>query len=409
MAGKKKNIELIAYSTDASMIEGRARAVVFPKSAEEISRIIKSGNNFVVRGGGTGLVGGAVPNNEVVIDLSKMNKIINIDMSKKTAEVESGIILDELNNYLDNEGLEFPVKPSSHEVCTIGGMISTNAVGNRAMKYGRTNEWVEEIEIVSGKGEIMSIKKTNLQDFAGMEGITGVIVKAKLKLIEKRQKTASLFSLDSIEETINSVMKLKMMNDVCSIEFLDKMVSSFLGMQNKYHLIAEFESEQGKLKGEDYVSIMELRDRVYPSLAKLGYTRIEDPKILIHKFQELAEFLESGKVPFFGHIGSGIIHPVFMEGEDDRVKVMLKYVKSIHGNITGEHGIGIRKKEFLEPMERNLIERVKKRYDPLCKINCGKVIDLNEKKEEKNEKLEKIEEAIRQENQANELGDENDN
>lgn len=409
MAGKKKNIDLIAYSTDASMIPGNATGVLFPKSAEEISRIIKSGNNFVVRGGGTGLVGGAVPLNSVVVDISKMNKILNLDRGKRIVEVEAGIILDELNNYLDHNGLEFPVKPSSHEVCTIGGMIATNAVGNRAMKYGRTNEWVEEIEVVTGKGEIMSIKKTNLQDFAGMEGITGAIVKAKLKLIEKKQRTASLFSIDSIEEIIKSVMKLKMMNDVCSIELLDKMVSSFLGMQNKYHLIVEFESEQGKLKGQDYLSIMELRDRVYPSLARLGYTRIEDPKILIHKFQELAEFLESGKVPFFGHIGSGIIHPVFMAGEDDRVKVMLKYVKSIHGNITGEHGIGIRKKEFLEPMERKLIERVKRRYDPLCKINCGKVIDLNEKKEEKNEKLEKIEEAIRQENQASEMGEENDN
>jgi len=407
MAGKKKNIDLIAYSTDASMIEGNASSVIFPKSAEEISRIIRGGGNFVVRGGGTGLVGGAVPSKEIVIDLSKMNKIIELDRDKKIVEVEAGIILDELNDELERHRLEFPVQPSSHSVCTIGGMIATNAVGSRAMKYGRTGNWLEELEIVNGKGDLIKAGKINLADFTGLEGITGVIVKAKLKVTEKKERTASLFASSDLKEVLESVKKLKMLDDTSAIEFLDKITSSLLGLEEKYHIIAEFESDRGKAKGGEYEKLMELRDRAYPALASLGYVRIEDPKVLIHKIGETAEFLEIEKIPFFGHLGSGIIHPVFRKGEDEKVNNLMKYVKKMQGQVSGEHGIGLRKKEFLEPSEKKLIVSIKKRYDPSCRINCGKVIDLKEKivigaEEERKLDLEKIQEVINQENEANE-------
>lgn len=412
---KQKHIDLIAYSTDASMIEGVASSVIFPKSAEEISRIIKSGSNFVVRGGGTGLVGGAVPLNSQVLDLSKINKIINLDIDKRTAEVEVGIILDELNSELEKYDLEFPVNPSSHEVCTIGGMIATNAVGSRAVKYGRTSNWISELEIINGKGEIERINKTSLQDFTGMEGITGVIVKAKVKLVEKRERTASLFSFDTIEEVYNSAKKLKLMSNVSALEFLDKIVSSILGLEDRYHLIVEFESDEGNLKGKEYQEIMKLRDEVYPSLAKIGYVKIEDPKIMLHKFQELGEFLESGSIPYFSHLGSGIVHPVFKKEDDERIKILMKYVRSIHGQVTGEHGIGLRKREFLDNMEKKLIERIKKRYDPDCRINCNKIIENKQEKSEETDEKEKtrgeerVEEAqnlIEEQNKKAEINEE---
>lgn len=305
-----------------------------------------------------------------------MNRVLNLDLKRKIAEIEAGIILDELNDKLESYNLEFPVKPSSHGVCTLGGMIATNAVGNRAIKYGKTSNWVLELEAVNGKGEILKLGKSELTDFAGMEGITGVITKAKLKLIDRRKRTADLLSLNDLNEVVENVIKFKLENDVSEIEFLDKMSSSLLGFDEKYHLIVEFESERGKLKGRDYEEIMEKRDNVYPNLAKLGYVRIEDPKILLNKFIELAELLESGKVPFFGHLGVGILHPVFQRNEDEKIRRIMKYTRKLHGQVSGEHGIGLRKKEFLEPSDIKIIERIKKRYDPLCKINCGKVIDL---------------------------------
>lgn len=400
---KPKNIELIAYSTDASMIEGEAISVIYPKSAEEISRLILFGNNFVVRGGGSGLVGGAVPLNSVVLDLSKMNKILSFDDKKETIEVEAGIILDELNDYLDKYNLEFPVQPSSHAICTIGGMIATNAVGNRGVKYGRTSNWVEEVELVNGKGEVLKINKADLSDISGMEGLTGIIFKAKLKLVEKKERTASILSMDTIEEVIDKVRKLKLIKEISEIEFLDKLTSSLLELENKYHLIVEFESDIGNLKKDKYQEIMNLRDRVYPVLASLGYVHIEDPKILLHKIKELSEFLEDYKIPFFGHLGVDIVHPVFMRNQEEIVKKMLNYVRKLHGQISGEHGIGLSKKQFLDNTEKKIIMRIKRRYDPLCKINCGKVIDYDkaeevEMSERGKERVEEAEKIIEQQN-----------
>ena len=397
----KPQIDSIAHSTDASMIEGKASSVIYPKTAEEVKQIIIAGNNITIRGGGSGLVGGAVPNG-IVVDLSKMNKILNLDRQKKEVEVETGIILDELNEYLEKYNLEFPVQPGSHSICTIGGMIATNAVGNRAIKYGRTSNLVVALEVVNGKGEILKIGKAELADFSGMEGITGVIVKAKLKLVEKKKRSATLFSFNEIEKVIDAVRKIKLVKDVSEIEFLDKFCSSLLGLEEKYHLIVELESEAGKLKNEEYEKIMIMRDSVYPVLAKLGYTHIEDPKILLHKFSELANFLEAEKIPFFGHLGVGIIHPVFRSEDRKKIKEMIKLVRKLHGQITGEHGIGICKKEFLDNLEKKVIERVKLRCDPLCKLNYGKIIDLGRKDvEEKVEQIraekkeqEKVEEII---------------
>lgn len=401
---KKSGIETIAYSTDASMIEGNATLVIFPKSAEEISILIRGGGNFTIRGGGTGLAGGAVPQNEIVLDLSKMNKVIDFDREKRTIKVEAGIILDELQEELDKHGLEFPVNPSSHSVCTIGGMIATNAVGSRALKYGRTGNWIEELEVVSGKGEIIKITKANLQDFSGLEGITGVIVKAKLKVIEKKERTASLFAISELKDVYDSARKLKMLSDVSAIEFLDKLTSSLLGLEEKYHIIAEFESDRGKAKGEKYNDLMNLRDRAYPALASAGYIIIEDPKILLHKFQELGEFLEIEKIPFFGHLSVGIIHPVFRKEDEVKIKSLMNYVKKMHGQVSGEHGIGLRKKEFLENTEKKLILSIKKRYDPFCKMNCKKVIDMQDKSlseeviERRKEAIKQAEEIIKEQN-----------
>ncbi|MFH1710797.1 MAG: FAD-binding oxidoreductase [Nanoarchaeota archaeon] len=372
----KKQIDLIAYSTDASMIEGNAISVVYPESAEQIRQIIASSSGVTVRGGGSGLVGGAVPQNCVVLDISKMNKILKFDEQKKEIEVEAGIILDELNNYLDKYGLEFPVKPSSHSICTIGGMISTNAVGSRAIKYGRTSDWVSRLWVINGKGEIIEAGKTDMGDFTGMEGITGIVFKARLKLLPKMQRSASLVGLDSLKEVHDLVMKLKIREDVSAIEFLDKFISGLLGMNDRYHVLIEYESEEGKMKGVEYDRLMNLRDEVYPTLASAGFTRIEDPKILIHKFIELAEFLQDNKIPFFGHLGVGIIHPVFRKEQEELIREMIKNVKKLRGQVSGEHGIGIAKKEFLELGDIKLIQRIKKRHDPFGKLNCGKVVDF---------------------------------
>ncbi|MFH1501237.1 MAG: FAD-binding oxidoreductase [archaeon] len=370
----KKDLRL-AYESDASGIKGKVREVFFPTSVEQIKEWIRIGENVVIRGGGTGLAGGAVPQDSVVIDLSKMNKVLELDRDKGEVYVETGIILHELNEYLQGYGLEFPVQPGSFWICTIGGMIATNAVGSRSIKYGKTSNWVKELEVVDGRGELIKIGKTDMQDFTGMEGITGAIVRARLKLSEIKPRTASLFKFSHKEHVVEAIRKFKLMEDVSMIEFYDKTVSALIDLEEAYHLLIEFESDRGNMQGKEYFKLIKIRAMVYPSLAALGYTRVEDPVIFIGKFPEFAEWLEQEKIPYFGHLGEGIIHPVFRAEDKEKVKEMMYRVRKLHGKVTGEHGIGLSKKEFLEESEKKIIKRLKTRYDPANKVNKGKVID----------------------------------
>ena len=401
-----KNLVRI-YESDASRLEGRALEVVHPRNVAEVRRIVANAKRVVIRGGGTGLAGGCVPQNglDVVLDLSKMDGIFGFDRERKTIEVEAGVILDELQGYVAGFGLEFPVKPSSHAVATIGGMIATDAVGARGVKYGRTSNWVKWVDVVDGNGEVHRKGVTELSDYAGMEGITGVVVRACLKLAPLRKRSASLVGVESLEEVVSIVRELKRNSAVSMIEFFGKEVSVGLELDEGYYLIVERETtflEDGRgwermgedfddcrrrggdgqtktsgwkwVIGREYDELMEMRDRVYPMVASMGYTKIEDPKVMIDKFVKLVEWLEARGIPVFGHIGVGILHPCFSKEQEKFVPEMMKLVKRLGGSISGEHGIGMLKRGFVEVNDRKILVNVKKRTDPLNKFNVGKVI-----------------------------------
>jgi glycolate oxidase len=362
------------YEIDASQLKGKLVDFFIPEDIAEVQRIVKESNCVVARGGGTGLVGGCVPEKGVVIDLSKLNKVLKIFEGRRIVEVEAGIVLGELNEFLEEYGFEFPVNPSSHEVCTIGGMIATNAVGSRALKYGRTSQWVDWIEIVDAGGNLVKKGKTELSDFAGMEGITGVIVRVGLRLIEKKIRTADIVKKAELIEVINFVKELKRNQNVSMIEFFDKNVSNLLGFGKIYTLFVEYESEEGKLKGEEYLRALELRDEVYPLLAEKGYNRIEDPKVFLEKASELIMWLEENKIPVYGHISVGILHPCFSREKEKKIPEMIKFVKKLGGQVSGEHGIGLIKKEFLDENDKRILRLIKNRNDPINKFNPGKIL-----------------------------------
>jgi glycolate oxidase len=364
------------YETDASRLKGKALDVVHPKSVAEVQKIVARSDRVVVRGAGTGLAGGCVPQNglDVVLDMSKMDKIGKFDVVKKSVEVEAGVILDDLQKYISRAGLEFPVNPSSHAIATIGGMIATDAVGSRAIKYGKTSSWVKWVEIIDDRGELCRKGNTELSDYSGMEGITGVIVRACLKLSPKKDRSVSLVSVGSLEKIVSIVRELKRNSNVSMIEFIDKGISKELELGDGYSLIVEYEDGSGELKGKERRELMALRDKAYPFVSNEGYTRIEDPKIMIDRFVTLMSWLEKRKVPVFGHIGVGILHPCFNSEQEKYIPEMIKLVKRLGGQISGEHGIGLMKKSFVEVNDKKILVNVKKRTDPLNKFNVGKVI-----------------------------------
>ena len=159
------------------------------------------------------------------------------------------------------------------------------------------------------------------------------------------------------------------------MEFLDKKTSSLLKLKNAYHLIIEFESNDGLVKDIDKINeILKLRDSIYPALASNGYFRIEDPLVNIEMMLQLIEFLEKNDVPFFGHMGVDIIHPCFKADSEKIINEMYELVEKLNGYITGEHGIGLTKKRFVTPILKEKMKKLKNIYDRDGILNKGKII-----------------------------------
>lgn len=374
-------IDKLAYSSDASQLEGKAVAVVWPETTEQIQKMIvhavRSSLNIVPRGAGTGLAGAVVPNNSIVLDLSRMNKILESDVENRHVAVEPGIVLNHLNGFLQQQQLFFPVIPASYKVCTIGGMIATNAAGERAIKYGKTKDWVLGLEVVSGAGNIFNLKtKKEIGEFCGTEGCLGIITKAELKLSGPlKRSSASLLKFDRISDLMDAVKKYKTSKDVIAIEFFDKLSAKLSKLEEKYYLFVEFESDSGEIRDEGAINaVWNLREGLGPVLTSEGFSIMEDPLIPLENMDKFLQWLEKNKIPCFGHIGIGIVHPRFTYGQKHLIGEMFNLVGRLSGEASGEHGIGIAKKGFANKEFVNAVKKLKKKYDPNNILNREKII-----------------------------------
>ncbi len=233
---------------------------------------------------------------------------------------------------------------------------------------------VRWIEIIDNNGTIDRKGRTETSDYCGMEGITGLIVKACLNLVNIKERTATLVKLNNIDKISETLQHIKQNKNVSMIEFLDKKVSSIINLSNNYHLIVEYEDNSGLLKNSEYNELMKKRNFIYPKLAEEGYTKIEDPVIMTNKIDTLLNFLEKKEIPTYGHISIGILHPCFNSQQEQYIPEMMKLVKKLSGKISGEHGIGILQKKFVDPNDKKILQNIKKRTDPQNKFNMGKVI-----------------------------------
>lgn len=367
--------ELVCYWTDASRLVGRTEKVFFPKNAKEVQDIVKNSSlDIVPRGAGTGFMGGTIPRDSIVIDMGKMNNVLNFNPARKFVIVEPGITLKELNEKLGSKGFEFPIDLCNNSVSTIGGMIATNASGNRSMKYGTMRDWVDEVEFVNGNGEIIKTSKADLMDVCGMEGITGIITSAKLRIMPLIKRSMSLFQSDSLDEVISVSRRLKSEKEVCMLKLFSKEVSVILGLPEKYNLIVEFDSVRGKIKDEEYEKLSKIHNNVFFVLASENYYENEDPKFFFDKIQEFCLFLEERRTPYFVYPGQGIVHPFFKEDEKNKKEEARNFVRKIQAKF-GKYGYGIVRKGFLDSFEAKIIQRIKSRYDPNSRFNRGKVVE----------------------------------
>lgn len=409
-----ENIESKYLSDCLGRKKGTASALVFVNSTKEVSDVLKFAyqNDISVtpRGAGTNLVGSTVPSkNGIILDFSKMNRILEIDSENFTATVEPGVLLQDFQNYVEERGFFYPPDPGE-KLSSIGGNIATNAGGMRAVKYGVTRNYVMGLELVLADGTIVNVGSKNRKDTTGLnlkdlvigsEGTLCVITKCLLKLVGKPERSESiLLSFDSLKSGIESVPVLLKANlNPTALEFierkvvqlgenfissLDKKEVSFPNKNANAYLIITFDGNENEIKS----SIKKLSKIVKPICKKI--TILNEPELCknvwrirgclvkavetvseqepldivvpISKIDEFVNYVndlekESGmRMISFGHAGDGNVHLCVIRGNRDektweeelKINLTKLYEKahSLGGLISGEHGLGLSKRDF---------------------------------------------------------------
>ncbi len=429
----------ICYAFDASRRERLPDAIVFPCSALEVSEIIKIAASsripVVPRGAGSGMSGGSVPiEGGIVLDTRRLDRIIEIDGDNLLAVVEPGVITSRLHAAVEKQGLFYPPDPASMAFSTIGGNISENAGGMRAFKYGVTKDYVMGLEVVLPTGSVIHTGSMCAKDvvgynvtqlFVGSEGTLGVITKAVLKLLplpeEKRTLTATFSSMDMAAKAISAVIKTGVIP--ATLEFLDKQtiraVDNYLRLglpaDAEAFLLIEIDGDVDELPGKierigkiceashavevktagnekEQNELWKARRAVSASLMRIRTGKLnEDIVVPRSRIPDILKEIEkiSQKyglvIPCFGHAGDGNIHVNVMydkakgelEKAEQAVCDIFQKTVELDGRISGEHGIGITKKEYmgmnLDPATLKLMQDIKKAIDPWNILNPGKI------------------------------------
>jgi glycolate oxidase len=403
--------DLIPYSFDATAVLKQVpRVVVFPRSAAEVSGVLKIAARHkapvVARGSGTGLSGGSVPvPGAVVLCLVKMDRIIEVDARNFTLRAQAGVLTQAIYDAADSAGLFYPPDPGSLKISTIGGNVAENSGGLRGLKYGVTRDYVMGLEVVMADGEICALGNKCVKDvagyslkdlFIGSEGTLGIVTEALLKLLPKpaaRQTLLATFSrMDAAAETVSAIIEARIVP--CTLEFLDsktiRCVEDYahvgLPLDAEALLLIEVDGHAGAV-ADDAAKILDLctgngatsarlaadnaeatrlataRRSAFSALARVKPTTIlEDATVPRSELAKMIRFIqETGArhrldIATFGHFGDGNLHPTFLTNERDademhRVELAMREIftqaLALGGTITGEHGVGLAKKAFL--------------------------------------------------------------
>jgi glycolate oxidase len=411
------------YGADAVKEKFPPEAVVFPETAEEMSRILKLANREIfpvtARGGGVGYTGGAVPvDGGIVIGTDRMNKIIEINADDLYAICQPGITTFALQQEVEKHGVFFPPDPASYKDSYIGGNIAENAGGMRTPKYGNTKRYVLGLEVVTATGEIIRTggkTEKNVVGFdltglmCGSEGMLGIITEATLKLLPMTEATSTVrASFKTMEAACKVLTKFTPVGILpMAMEVIDKYCIEAIEQNYAFGLskdasaillvavdgsseevaknalaIEQILSENGGFdvlrakSKEDEDRLWDVRRAISPSLMKFGTLKInEDVVVPRSRVPELvARIEEIGKkhktfVANFGHAGDGNIHVNFLCDRENpesiqraRECVAETFALSVKlgGTISGEHGIGYVKAPYMDyAIDRPTLEIMK--------------------------------------------------
>jgi glycolate oxidase len=435
--------DLIPYSFDGTAaMKQMPGCVVFVESAAHVREVLRVANEtrtpVVTRGSGTGLSGGSLPSPDcIVLCTVRMNRILEVDRANLTMLVEPGVTTVQVAEAAAAVGLFYPPDPGSMRISTIGGNVAENSGGLRGLKYGITRNYVMGLEVVLPDGEILwtgnkcvkDVAGYSLKDlFVGSEGTLGVITRVLLKLIPKpaakKTMVATFAAMDRAAQTVSDIIAAQIIP--CTLEFLDRTTihcvedyakvglpldcEALLLMETDGHpaaveeeaaRMAELATNNGALAvrlARDEAEATKLaaaRRSAFSALARVAPTTIlEDATVPRSELARMIRFVEEVakkynlRIGTFGHMGDGNLHPTFLtdernQGEMHRVHEAFKEIFDeairLGGTITGEHGVGLAKKDFLPKFagdaQMRVMRALRQSLDPLGILNPGKMFD----------------------------------
>ncbi|MBI4010572.1 MAG: FAD-binding oxidoreductase [Candidatus Aenigmarchaeota archaeon] len=372
------SFQLDKNSTDKTQIKASPILIVWPNNKQQVSEIVKVANKeripIVPRGGGSGLCGGAVANESIVINLTKMNRILKMDKRRKYAITQPGIFLDNLSKVVNKDNLFFPVQLASHKIATVGGMISTNAGGEHVLRFGKMSDNILAIEVVTGDGRLINVRGNKINHFCGTEGLMGIVVEARLKLLPRiKRRSITILEVDTLKDLMAVVKKVVKDKNLLACEFIGPKVYKMAGFREKYFILLEYKDEHGEIVNRRQIrKFWKIRENCFFTLFKHDWKIIADPKLSLKNVGKFLEWCKRRNLPAFGHIGHGIIHVHFktVKEMEDMYTVVLK----LNGEISGEHGFGIIKRRYLPYKKRFELKKLKRIYDRNNILNPEKVI-----------------------------------
>ena len=437
--------DMIMYATDSTCVSNDLYLpdyVLFPKSTEEISDIMKiayaSNLPVTTRGAGTNMAGCCVPfKGGIVLSLTKMNKIINFDEQNQTITVEAGVVVGDMQNIVEEKGLFYPPDPSNLKVSTIGGSLALSSSGPRTFKYGGTKDYVLALEVVLANGEILEIGTPTIKDvagynllqlFVGSEGTLGIITKATFRLIPKPEANNIMIAyfkkLSDAAKCINDIIMAKFLPSV--LDIMDKKTmqtienyspAGFL-TDNEAALFIEIDGDKNGLKNKinaikniceknhsthtvvaenqkEKEDIWNARRSAFAAITQSSPNVIsEDMVVPRSKMPEmLKKTYEIGKrfsvnISVVGHAGDGNFHPHIAfdlrnieetERVNSAISELFKTAVDFGGTITGEHGIGSVKSQYLKtctnPVTYSYMTKIKTLFDEKNILNPQKVFE----------------------------------
>lgn len=438
-----KQEDIYPYAFDTAPLKDEIAlpvCVAFPASTENVRDIIKIvaeyGLNIIPRGAATCHTSGCKPNNKsIVLHLSLMDKIIELNKEDLTIKVQPYVTIGHLNKEVEKSGLFFPPDPSNLAVSTAGGAVALSSGGPRAFKYGTTKDYVINLKVVLPTGEIIetgsnvakNVTGYNLtQLFTGSEGTLGVITEITFKLIPKPEKRLVTFAyFDSIVDAakgVNNVINALIVPstldllDRNTLQTIEKFNPTGIIEDKEAALLIEIDGSEAKIKEdnkklfsilensgavkiiqsnneEENENIWKARRSAYACVTKLK-PNVATEDVVVNKskilplIQGIREICSKYNIMvcIMGHAGDGNIHPNFaldLNNEEEKknfekVKTELfKLAIDLGGSLSGEHGIGSEKKPYLkmalDPVAYKYMEKIKKLFDPDNIMNPNKM------------------------------------